>query len=160
MAKNNDDTLNMVDQLLSNEEAGVSPRKTGGVKEPWNEKAAKKYKNKKKYTAPPAKPPTDADLILSGWNLEFDPEYKEPYTLGAIVDGIHVQKVGSLYSMACVYCPEYWIFGWGKNVTEAIKDCKKNIAAWKKNNPGKSPLKPKPKKGDKSAADILEEVGL
>jgi len=152
MPKYNDDGLSMVDQLLTNEKAGVPKR---GGKEPYN----KNFK-KKKYTKKEVYTYTDADLVLSGWNLKFDPDYVEPHKVGDVIDGIEVHKVGSLYNVACVYCPEYWIYGWGVNVDEAINDCKKNVNTWKKNNPGKKPLAHPKKKTDASAADILEEVGL
>lgn len=146
-----DDTLNMVDQLLSNEDAGISPRKkSGGPKEPYV-----KQPKRKKY--PPAKEMTQADLELSGWNFKFDPDYVEPHKMGDVIDGCKVHSTGSHFSMACVYNAEYWIYGWGVNVEAAVKGCRANIDAWKKNNPGKQPLK---RKADKSAADILEEVGL
>ena len=148
-----DDTFNLVDQLLSNEKAGISPnKKSGGPKEPWVDRPKKP---KKSY--PPAKPLTDADLELSGWNLKFDPEYKEPYKVGQVVRGFRVDKTGCQFAMASVYNAEYWIYGWGVNVDEAIKDCQSNIDEWKKNNPDKQPLK---HKSAKSAADILDEVGL
>lgn len=158
MAKQNTDALDMVDQLLSNEKAGVSPRKKsgGGVKEPYNEK----WKKKSYKKSAPTKPMTEADMILCGWNIKYDENYVEPHKVGDIIDGIVVHAVGSYTKMARVYSPEFWIYGWGVNVDDAISECKKNIRAWQKKNPGKQPLKRRKKDKDKSVADILGEENL
>lgn len=144
-----DDTFNMVDRLLSNEDMGKSPIKNG-PKEP--------YKKQKKYAPRPVyKDATPADMKLNGWNLDFDKDYEEVYTVGDISDGMKVLTTASLFNMACVYSAKYWIYGRGINVEEALKDCLRNIKSWKRNNPNQKPTK---RDVDKGVADILEEAGL
>lgn len=48
---------------------------------------------------------------------------------------LYVKDVGGPNSSACVYDPVHWIYGWGNDTMEAVKDCLNNIRNWRAENP-------------------------
>lgn len=136
------DSLDYVNAMLDNEDTAVSKN------------ASKQKKHKKKIKKAPRKVHvyTEQELVDSGWNLKFDPDLKEEYKEGDVYelsqkqreyaklpDGavIHLHRRASLYNMACVSCPAFSIYGWGRDFEHAIKECLKNMKAWAESYPGR-----------------------
>ena len=153
MANKKYTALDLVEHMLANEE-----------------NVAKQIKVKKKIKYAPRKAATEKDLKLSGWNLKFDPDYKEKYSKGDILSRdlfeMRVISRASKCNMACVFSTKHSIYGWGKNIDEAIRACHDNVCNWRKTYPdliNKLPTKltSKVKKTeDKSVSDLLNETGL
>ena len=162
---NKDDTLSLVEQLLSNE----SPtNKEGG--------RTKTYKKAKKTSV------MDAEL-----NKGFDPDAVQEYWQGDLLkmnkDMLRRTRLGnecylvvtqtpSFFRQASVYCPWYKISGWGDTTIKAMEACVNNVASYWENYPeaaaelllnydGRAEsLKTLADDANKSAAKILEEEGL
>lgn len=193
------DELDIVNDLLANEKSEVKELTTEEILAIPKEDTANSTTKKDFFNLPERRPVSTVSRKICAHSEKHDSEdwpgnclqlsKLQKEQAGLPLDSYLVVKCsGTPNSEACVYDPIHWIYGWGKTLGEASKDCLQNIMSWRKEHsdlieslvegwenrlkttrhPFKAP--PEIKKNasksmkrplvDKSTTEILKDVGL